>query len=206
MVAERTRRELYVEGGGDRNPSLASECRKAFSRLFEKAGIQRKPRVIACGGRDRAYKQFCGALADGNPDVWLLVDAEELPVVHPGESPWDHVKSRTTDGWNRPSQARDEQLHLMTVCMETWLATDTGALQQVFGPKLAVGKLPPIEQLESTAKPTLYRALEAATQEATTGPYGKSAHSFKILAHVSPDAIRRLRWGKRFLDVMAATR
>lgn len=37
------KRELYVEGGGDKNPSLASECRRAFSKLFEKAGVTHKP-------------------------------------------------------------------------------------------------------------------------------------------------------------------
>ena len=56
-----TRRVLYVEGGGDRNPSLASECRRAFSKLFEKAGIQRRPKVVACGGRQSAYDRFCTA-------------------------------------------------------------------------------------------------------------------------------------------------
>ncbi len=51
------KRELYVEGGGDKKPSLASECRRAFSKLFERDDITNKPRVIACGGRQRAYDQ-----------------------------------------------------------------------------------------------------------------------------------------------------
>lgn len=59
------KRELYVEGGGDKNPILASECRRAFSKLFEKAGVVHKPRVIACGGRKSAYDQFCDAHEGG---------------------------------------------------------------------------------------------------------------------------------------------
>lgn len=197
------KRELYVEGGGDKNPSLASECRKAFSKLFEKAGIQQKPRVIVCGGRKSAYDQFCDALS-GNAEVWLLVDAEELPSRGPSTSPWDHVKSRKGDGWKRPANARDDQLHFMTVCMETWFVADPAALKKVFGPKLDDSKLPAVAQLETTAKQAIYTALEAATRHTKSGAYGKGSHSFKTLEKISPDAVRKLSWGKRFFDAMGA--
>jgi len=82
MVKPR-KRLLFVEGGGDKNPSLASECRRAFSKLFEKAGITLRPGVIACGGRKSAYDQFCAALADDDADVWLLVDAEDTVAAGP---------------------------------------------------------------------------------------------------------------------------
>jgi hypothetical protein len=54
------KRQLHVEGGGDSKSSfLASECRKAFSKLLEKAGVTNKPRVIVT-------------------EDWLLVDAEDV--------------------------------------------------------------------------------------------------------------------------------
>jgi hypothetical protein len=206
MVKGGTKRELFVEGGGQKNPSLASECRKAFSKLFEKAGIQRRPRVIACGTRRHAYDQFCDAHQAAESEVWLLVDAEELPSFESNASPWDHVKQRKGDGWARPANASDEQLHLMTVCMETWLVADPAALKGVFGAKLDSSKLPPITQLESTDKGDLYQALKAATKPTQAGVYGKGAHSFRVLAAVSPDAIRKLSWGKRFLEAMERTK
>lgn len=199
-------RELYVEGGGDHNPSLATECRRAFSKLFEKAGVVQKPRVIACGGRGRAYKQFSNVVSTNETEAWLLVDAEELPNGNSSQSPWDHVAARPGDRWARPSAATDEQLQLMSACMETWLVADVAALQKVFGSSLDASKLPSVEQLESTDKTALYKALEAATKPTKAGPYGKGPHSFKVLAEVSPAALRRLAWGKRFLDAMGATK
>jgi Domain of unknown function (DUF4276) len=199
------KRELYVEGGGDGNPSLASECRKAFSKLFEQAGIAQKPRVIACGGRKRAYDQFCDALA-GDAEAWLLVDAEELPALGPSPSPWDHVKARKDDGWERPGNASDDQLHFMTACMETWLLADHAALKAVFGPKLDASKLPALAQLEATDKRAISSALKAATKPTKAGAYSKGSHSFKTLAKVSPGSLRALSWGKRFFDAMGATK
>lgn len=162
--------------------------------------------MSACGGRQRAYDQFCDAQASGDPEVWLLVDAEELPSIGSNDSPWDHVKNRQGDGWGRPSNARDDQLHFMTVYMETWLIADPAALKQVFGPKFDDSKLPAMAQLENTPKQAIYRALETATKPTKAGAYGKGAHSFQVLANVSPAALRSLSWGKRFLDAMEATK
>lgn len=97
MVKPPKARQLYVEGGGDKNPSLRTECRRAFSKLFEKAGITNKPRVIACGGRKSAYDQFCTALEEAESEAWLLVDAEEVAPCPPVD-PWAHVKARPGDG------------------------------------------------------------------------------------------------------------
>jgi hypothetical protein len=193
---------LFVEGGGDRNPSLASECRKAFSELFKKAGVKRKPRVVACGGRALAYKQFRDAQETGGSQAWLLVDAEELPDGGTSKSPWNHVKARAGDQWERPAQANDDQLHFMAVCMETWLVADVGAMRKVFGPKLDDSKLTAPGPLENVSKSTIYSAIEAATNPTKAGKYGKGPHSFRVLQEVSPEAIRTLSWGKRFLDEM----
>ena len=46
----------------------------------------------------------------------------------------------------------------------------------------------------------------AAAVRGTSGErYDKGAHSFKILAHVSPEKLRRLPWAARFLAEMGAT-
>ena len=46
--------KIYVEGGGDQ-AKLKRECRRAFSKFFEKAGFKGKmPRVVASGSRGSA--------------------------------------------------------------------------------------------------------------------------------------------------------
>jgi hypothetical protein len=195
------KRELYVEGGGDKNPSLASECRRAFSKLFERAGVVQRPKVIACGGRRRAYDQFCIAHDEAKADVWLLVDAESLAPVGPPFDPWEHVRTQPGDGWERPPGANAEHLQLMNVCMETWLIADHEAVREVFGPKLDESKLPPEgPSLEERDKPMIYGALAAATRGTPSGEYSKGSHAFKVLAEVSPDKLRALSWAGRFLD------
>lgn len=200
-AAASRKRELYVEGGGVRNPSLASECRRAFSKLFEAAGVPHRPRVIACGGRKRAYDQFRDAHDAGEVEAWLLVDSEE-PVS--ASSPWTHVKERKGDGWERPPDATDEQLHFMHVCMETWLVADPDALAKVLGSKLDKSKLPPIASLERSNKQKLYDALSAAAKPTPSGDYGKGSHSFRVLAELAPAKLRQLSWGARFLDAVGA--
>lgn len=70
-------RKLFVEGGGNHNDALKTECRRAFTALLEKAGFKgRLPRVVACGSRRNAYEQFCtartwSARAAGGPSGFL---------------------------------------------------------------------------------------------------------------------------------------
>jgi hypothetical protein len=197
------KRQLHVEGGGDSKSSfLASECRKAFSKLLEKAGVPNKPRVIVCGGRASAYASFCSALKSGGTEDWLLVDAEDVVPSGPPFDPWAHVLNRAGDRWARPDGASDAQLHLMAVCTETWLIADPAALRQVFGPKLDVTKLPPANAaLETIDKPRIMQSLAQATKP-TKAAYDKGNQQFKVLALVSPSALRVMSWAKRFLDEM----
>lgn len=207
--ATKSDRLLYVEGGGDHNPSLASECRRAFQKMFEKAGINLKPRVVACGGRKQAYDQFASELAMGKNQAWLLVDAEELaPALKTGDcaDPWSHVKDRQGDQWERPIGATDEQLHLMNVTMETWLLCDREVLRKNFGPKTNESKLPASDSsLERKSKEDVNKALAAAVKDTPSKEYSKGSHSFKILADVDPMKLRlALFWADRFLLEMGA--
>jgi hypothetical protein len=60
--------KVYVEGGGDHNKTLDSECRRGFSEFFRKGGLAgRMPRVVACGGRQQAYDAFRTANTNAGP-------------------------------------------------------------------------------------------------------------------------------------------
>jgi len=165
--------------------------------------VTKRPQVRVCGGRSNAFKQFLKAHRLGDAEVWLLVDAEENASIGPPFDPWGHVKRRIGDGWDRPSDAVDDQLHLMSVCMETWLLADRAALREVLGSKLKLSKLPPEgAELEAKQKCDVYAALEAASKPTPSGNYGKGAHSFKVLELVDPKKLRALPWANRFLSAM----
>jgi hypothetical protein len=144
------------------------------------------------------------AVAEGKSQSWLLVDAEEAVAAGPVFEPWTHVKLRREDKWERPAAAGDEQLHFMSVVMETWLLADRAALRRVFGPKLDERKLPLVDaSLEIRDKSAVYGALELATRATPSAGYRKGTHAFRILAQISPDSLRTLPWASRFLQEMS---
>jgi hypothetical protein len=196
--------KVFVEGGGDHD-ALKTECRKAFAQLLERAGFKgRMPRIVACGSRRSAFDQFCAAVNDGSPDelAILLVDAEG-PVT--SASPWAHVAQRAGDKWAKPASATDEQLHLMVQCMEAWFLADRKALERFFGNGFKEGALPAVTAaLESVPKSELFDRLKQATRETKTkGAYGKSQHSFKVLATLDPNQVRKASpWAERFFVML----
>jgi hypothetical protein len=104
---------VFVEGGGPQARTQTA-CRKAFRLLFEKVLIDRpKPRIIASGDRNGAYRDFCRSL-ENNPDTFpvLLVDSEDpVPV---GKTASTHLRDR--EHWTKALP--DGQVHLMVQCME----------------------------------------------------------------------------------------
>ncbi len=203
-MVRRAERKLFVEGGDDHHSALAIGCRRGFGKLLEKAGLgQRMPRIVACGGRGRAYGQFCTAvknLEDGDLAV-LLVDSE-APVT--GASPWDHVKQREGDGWERPDGATDDHLHLMVQCMESWFLADRSAMRTFFGNGYRENALPPpTAKIEDVSRTDIYATLKAATKDTTKGAYGKGAHSFLLLATLEPQLVRAASpWAERFFATL----
>jgi hypothetical protein len=204
MVAPKTgKRVLIVEGGGDHNQALQTECRKAFKALQESAGIPRKARVCVAGGRTKAYDRFKSELktAQEGDRIVLLVDAEE--VVAQGQTRWGHVKQRGGDGWEMPSGATEDNLQFMAVVMETWLlAEPTGletALQGVFDAAL----VPKWPDHEAIPKQKIYDTLKRATTGQARDGYDKGQHSFKALMAVQATVLAaRCPSAKSLFDVL----
>lgn len=195
-------RKLFVEGGGNHNDALKTECRRAFTALLEKAGFKgRMPRIVACGGRLNAYEQFCTAIANGEGAI-LLVDSE-APVKT--ENPWQHVAQRPGDEWDQPAGATEDHLHLMVQCMESWILSDRRALREYFGQGFQENALPATGRIpEDIRKLDLYNCLEQATRKTRTkGTYDKGSHSFKLLAIADPGLVRKAGgWAERFFATL----
>lgn len=182
--------KVYVEGGGDTN-ALRTRCREGFSEFFRKAGLEgRMPRIVASGGRQQAFDDFCTALkkAGANDFIVLLVDAEAPVVTKNG--PWNHLHDR--DAWEQPAAAGDENVHLMVQCMEAWFLADKDALAEFFGNGFNREALPARLEVEDVAKTDVMNGLKAATRHSEKkGEYGKGRHSFAILALMDPAKVMR---------------
>jgi hypothetical protein len=179
--------EIYVEGGGDRN-NLKTECRKGFTRFFDKAGLTgHLPKVIACGGRTKAFDMFRTAIENPEADLLplLLVDSEG-PV---NDQPWRHLSQR--DGWKKPDAAVDDQAHLMVQCMETWFLADRELLARFFGKGFRASSLPQqTRKIEEIDRKLVYDRIAKATSPCRSkGTYDKRKHSFVILGQLDPDKV-----------------
>jgi hypothetical protein len=202
--------KLYVEGGGY-GKALQIECRRGFREFLEKAGLKGKmPAIAACGGRRFAYEDYCTAIANGKAAM-LLVDSEApIAAAHqtgkPDEwLPWQHLKARQGDGWDRPPGAREADCHLMVQCMESWFLADRQKLKDFFGQGFLDNALPSAAiPVETIAKTAVLDSLKNATRHCQPkGQYGKGDHSFKLLAQLDPaKVVAASPWAKRFVDIL----
>ncbi|MGD0777139.1 MAG: DUF4276 family protein [Candidatus Solibacter sp.] len=183
--------KICVEGGGDHDKALQTQCRRGFREFFERAGLKdRMPSVVACGGRRRAYDRFRTSHENAGPDDLpiLLVDSE-APVAE--ADPWEHVRLRPDDGWQRPDNASQDQIHLMVQAMEAWFHADKEVLQQYFGQSFRPAALSPRLDIDNIPKADLFAGLQKATNACPKkGEYSKGQHSFEILALIDPAKVR----------------
>ena len=186
---------IYVEGGGE--GSLKPTCRKGFTEFIKRAGFEeRMPRIMACGSRDNTYDKFKTAHEDNKLCI-LLVDAEDS--IKAGDKPWQHLNKR--DGWSKPSNATEEQCHMMVLIMESWFLADKEALQEYYGQGFRADAIPQYNNVEIVPKDDVLDKLRQATRNTKKGSYSKGSHSFNILATLNPDKIKQASpYAKRFLD------
>jgi hypothetical protein len=174
---------LYVEGGGDAK-DLHVRCREAFTNLLNNAGFTgRMPRLFISGGRSDAFADFRAALAQWGElgYVAMLIDSEEPPADI--EATWQHLYA--CDRWQRPDSAEDEQVLLMTTCMETWIVADRRALANHYGARLQANALPPLIDLEKRTRDEIQDQLAHATRNCSAA-YAKGKRSFVILGKLDP--------------------
>ena len=182
--------KVYVEGGGDHNKALSTQCRQGFSEFFQNAGLRgRMPRVVACGGRRQAYDSFRTSHENAGQNEFpvLLVDSE-APVTEAHS--WEHVRLRPGDGWECPRGASEDQLHLMVQAMEAWFYADKVALQEFYGSGFRVTALSQRQDIENIPKTDLFGGMQRATRGCPKGEYSKGQHSFQILARIDPAKVR----------------
>ena len=174
------RAKLYVEGGGT-GRALRQALREGFRAFFKKAGLDRLPRVVACGSRLNAYDDFRAAIDLPSADFAALLVDSEGPVS--AATPWAHLKER--DGWERPASAAEENAHLMVQVMESWFLADRDCLARYFGKGFRTSALPAAQgSIEAVAKDDIARALNESTRHSRKGRYAKGRDSFELLKQI----------------------
>ena len=182
--------KIYVEGGGDHNKALQTQCRRGFSEFFRKAGLKsHMPAVVPCGARTRAFDSFRTSHENAQAGTLavLLVDSE-APVTR--SDAWEHVRHNPGDGWQRPRGASPDQIHLKVQAMEAWFHADKPALERYYGRDLRPTALTPRPDIDNIGKVDLFAGLERATRNCQKGEYSKGQHSFEILALIDPEKVR----------------
>ena len=178
---------IFVEGGGD-SKELRTRCREGFHKLFEKCRLPQSIRLKARGGRDAAFDSFKTAHNGKAPGeyVAMLIDSEE-PVL---ATPWEHLRRRDPS-WIKPLGATDEQVLLMTTCMETWIVSDRATLRLHYGGSLNENPLPSAVNIEQRPRDIVQESLSSATRSCGNA-YQKSRRSFEILGKLNPEALKDL--------------
>ena len=156
------------------------------------------PKIVACGGREKAYDKFKIAHLNKDETSLLLVDAEES-VQETG--PWRHLKVR--EDWDPPNGAKEDQCHLMVEVMESWFLADRDALKEFYGQGYRQNALRQNPQIEQIDKDSVLESLKDATRNTQKGPYHKGSHSFEILVELDPEKVMNASpHAKRFIEAL----
>jgi len=193
---------LYIEGAESKEDQV--RCREGFRNLIGKLGFaagKRMPRLSACGGRNSAFDDFKTAHGHSKKGdyIAMLIDSED-PVAD-SEKTWEHLKTR--DNWDKPAGADDEQVLLMTTCMETWIVVDRAALKAHYGHRLQENALPPLIDLEKRNRKEVYDKLAQATRDCSNA-YAKGKRSFEVVGILNPTALSLLPAFARMARVLKA--
>ena len=196
---------IFLEGGaiGPHSKALNTECRKGFRELLDKCGFERMPALLACGGRTNAFRDFKKQLKRQSKAGFVVLWVDSEDPVENIEKTWSQLKNRPGDNWTKPRGATDEQVLLMTTCMETLIVADRLALQMHYGAKLNESALPPLVNLESRHRDEVLDRLEKATGECPN-KYTKGKRSFEILGKLNPDTLEQLPSFKRARRILEA--
>lgn len=175
---------IYVEGGGD-NKDTIKRCKEGFASYCQKlAAPNRRPSIVACGGRQQAFDRFSTAVLDSRAGETcvLMVDAEG-PIG--AQTPTEHLRAR--DKWDFPS-LQNHRVFLMVQAMEAWFLADREALAAFYDGGFLAKSLPGSPtNIEAVPKDDLEPKFKHASRPTKTkGEYHKIKHGFALLALIDP--------------------
>jgi hypothetical protein len=181
---------IFIEGGGtfEKEKRILRAGFDSFFQPLKRLAAERGKsfRLVACGGRDEAFRAFENERKfEEETHCLLLIDSEEVLD--------DGVKAQLAQRerhWNLTTVPEGD-LHVMTTTMETWIIADLNALRTFYGQHFAQNRLPVHNNLEKVSKQDVWRDLAAATQNSQAGIYHKMRHAPKLLSRMDSTTVRQ---------------
>ena len=199
-----TRLAIYLEGGGNGAESKALLRRGMGEFLRELRSRARAKslrwKIVACGGRDRAFQAFRDSVLRGDTSVSVLLVDAEGPL---STAPKRHLAER--EGWDLRFVS-EREVQLMVQAMETWIVADPTAVAAYYGSDFAGNVLPgPDSDLEALDRHEIQRLLARSTRRTRKRKSRKIRDGSALLTRIDPAAVQgRCPSCRRLFDTSGA--
>jgi Domain of unknown function (DUF4276) len=171
---------IYIEGGSDNSKKPP---RENFSKLISDPSKKRTPRVVICGSRGQALRQFRN---DTNARSVALIDSEAPFSV--GNSVM-HLLARRDIDQTTATLLDANRVFLMVETMENWLIADMESIAAVLK---SVKTKPAIDararvlgNVENISKQTA-----ESTVAACLPPKWSKGKRMELVGHLDPEVVR----------------
>ena len=143
-------------------------------------------KIVACGGRDRAFQAFRNTVLRGDASVSVLLVDAEAPL---SSAPRRHLSEQ--EGWDL-GIVSERRVQLMVQTMETWLVADPTALAAYYVKSFAGDVLPkPGSDLEALDCDGIQRLLARSTRWTRKREYRKIRDGSALLMRIDPAVVQR---------------
>lgn len=173
--------QIFVEGGRNNSDAIA---RKGFRDFFKNAGVAELPRVVICGSRSDAIRDYRNRKGSGV----LLIDSEQAVTA---ATKIQHLLDRKDIDGAHQHQLAEDDIFFMIEAMESWLIADIesiGKKHKRTNPKPSQEARRSVsDQVEKIAKVASHRAIT----ESLPANFGKGRR-MELMGLLDPEIVMKM--------------